>query len=424
MSKLYQKNKNDPPVARDLPPIAGKIAWARQLYRRIQEPMEVFKQQGKLLEMPEAKRIIKNFNKLAKVLLEFEMLYHRGWLRQIEAARSGLQASLLIKHPETAELFVNFDPQILTMVRETECMARLGLEIPPLAITMRAKQTEYKDNYSALQMLLQENKRVRNKIPTAFESLMGPHVSKVDKRLEPGLSKLSWTSLNIQEYIQEVYSVLGELELLMDRAHDLMEFRIDAVLKEMSTTKLCQLPEDEPWLCDAFLENTQMLCAKGAVALQTKSLVVEEAANELINMLCPVDFEDEDEKIEMEEDEEEQRSQAGSPTGSQGARTSSRKSRPVSSKAHLVAKKKREMRENIEEAANELLAHFNHRNQDALMKVTKNTLESLRKRITSSSMVHYLGDSGGFGDAKKDSGPFFKTSLLWPSQTCNAACIR
>lgn len=37
--------------------------------------------------------------------------------------------------------------------------------------------------------------------------------------------------------------------------------------------------------------------------MQTKSLVVEEAANELINMLCPVDFEDEDEKIEMEEDE-------------------------------------------------------------------------------------------------------------------------
>ncbi|XP_056016925.1 dynein axonemal heavy chain 5-like isoform X3 [Ostrea edulis] len=409
VSKLYQKNKNDPPVARDLPPIAGKIAWARQLYRRIQDPMEVFKQQGKLLEIPEAKKIIKNFNKLAKVLLEFEMLYHRGWLRQIEAARSGLQASLLIKHPETAELFVNFDPQILTMVRETECMARLGQEIPPLAVTMRAKQTEYKENYNALQMLLQENKRVRSKIPTAFESLMGPHISKVDKRLESGLNKLSWTSLNIQDYIQEVYGVLGELELLMDRAHDLMEFRIDAVLKEMATTKLCQLPEDEPWLCDAFIENTQMLCAKGAVALQTKSLVVEEAANELINMLCPADMEVDEEKMEIEEDEDEQRSQSGSPTESQGARTSSRKSRPVSSKANLVAKKKREMRENIEEAANELLAHFNHRNQDALLKVTKNTLESLRKRITSSSMVHYLGDTGNFGDSKKDSGPFFKT---------------
>ncbi len=39
----------------------------------------------------------------------------------------------------------------------------------------------------------------------------------------------------------------------------------------------------------------------------------------------------------------------------------------------------------------ELLAHFNHRNLDALLKVTRNTLEGLRKRITSSSMVHYLG---------------------------------
>ena len=43
------------------------------------------------------------------------------------------------------------------------------------------------------------------------------------------------------------------------------------------------------------------------------------------------------------------------------------------------------------DAARELLAHFSHRNLDALLKVTKNTLEGLRKRITSSSMVHYIG---------------------------------
>lgn len=59
---------------------------------------------------------------------------------------------MLVRHPESNELYVNFDPQILTMIRETECMARLGLEIPQLARTMRAKQTEYKDHYNALQV--------------------------------------------------------------------------------------------------------------------------------------------------------------------------------------------------------------------------------------------------------------------------------
>ena len=84
--------------------------------------------------------------------MKFPAIYSNIIHLQIEMARSGLQASLLVRHPETNELYVNFDSQILTMIRETECMARLGLEIPPLAKTMRAKQTEYKDNYNALQV--------------------------------------------------------------------------------------------------------------------------------------------------------------------------------------------------------------------------------------------------------------------------------
>jgi dynein heavy chain len=68
----------------------------------------------------------------------------------VEAAKSGLQSSLLVRHPETKELFVNFDPQILTLIRETECMARLGLDIPPAAKKLRAKQTYLKENYNSL----------------------------------------------------------------------------------------------------------------------------------------------------------------------------------------------------------------------------------------------------------------------------------
>ena len=44
----------------------------------------------------------------------------------------------------------------------------------------------------------------------------------------------------------------------MDRAHDVTEFRIDAILKEMSVTPLCLLPEDEPYTVDDFLDNTQV----------------------------------------------------------------------------------------------------------------------------------------------------------------------
>ena len=83
VSKLYSRQKNDPPLARNLPPMAGKILWARQLFHRIQEPMSLFQKHSTVLQTAEAKPIIRNYNRVAKVLLEFEIVYHRGWLQQV-----------------------------------------------------------------------------------------------------------------------------------------------------------------------------------------------------------------------------------------------------------------------------------------------------------------------------------------------------
>ena len=41
VQRRYQKQKSEPPCARMLPPISGKIAWARQLFRKIEQPMLV-----------------------------------------------------------------------------------------------------------------------------------------------------------------------------------------------------------------------------------------------------------------------------------------------------------------------------------------------------------------------------------------------
>lgn len=47
----------------------------------------------------------------------------------------------------------------------------------------------------------------------------------------------------------------------MDRVNDLVEFRIDAVLQEMSGSALCILPEDEPITCAEFVQTTRVKTA-------------------------------------------------------------------------------------------------------------------------------------------------------------------
>ena len=64
----------------------------------------------------------------------------------------GLQASLLVRHPETRKLFVNFDPQLVQMMRETEYMTKMGLSIPEAARLMYLRQDQLKQTADDLQV--------------------------------------------------------------------------------------------------------------------------------------------------------------------------------------------------------------------------------------------------------------------------------
>jgi len=51
--------------------------------RQIEEPMMEFKRHPQLMQSSEMKKIIRNYNKLSKTLLEYELIYYRCWLSQV-----------------------------------------------------------------------------------------------------------------------------------------------------------------------------------------------------------------------------------------------------------------------------------------------------------------------------------------------------
>ena len=46
-----------------------------------------------------------------------------------------------MRHPDTGELYVNCDPQLIQLIRETECMMKMKLPIPETARLLFLRRT-------------------------------------------------------------------------------------------------------------------------------------------------------------------------------------------------------------------------------------------------------------------------------------------
>ena len=49
------------------------------------------------------------YNRIATALVTFETMWFQSWKTNIEAAKAGMKATLLVHHPETKEILVNAD---------------------------------------------------------------------------------------------------------------------------------------------------------------------------------------------------------------------------------------------------------------------------------------------------------------------------
>ncbi|TPX43177.1 hypothetical protein SeLEV6574_g05202 [Synchytrium endobioticum] len=284
--KLYQRCKDGPPIPRNTPPVSGAIAWARQLYRRIETPMKHFKAFTRVLETAEAKKHIRNYNRLARALIEFELLWYRSWYNIVDQAKTGLQATLFVADPE-GNLYVNFDPQIGQLIRETRCMQRLGLEVPDAVRGVCLKQMYYKSLANTLQHILQRKKAVLDRVSSILRKAMGPHIDQLDRTLQPGLTALTWTSVNLEHYVNDNLAQLAKIEELIDKLLDIVECRIEAGVRKIAEMQLCEVPsENEQWTVDVFTERTEKKCSTIASQIVTRSNLIESAARDLMAELA------------------------------------------------------------------------------------------------------------------------------------------
>lgn len=234
--------------------------------------------------------------------------------------------------------------------------------------------------------MVQENERIRQKIPELLQHLLVVHCQRVDDAIAPGLTVVSWLSMNLHSYLDNVNQELKKLELTIDRASGLIEHRINVTLQNIISLPLCELPLADTITTETFITETQQLCKEASEKLDNWNMMIERASHELITLLLPDD--------EMLLAEISQSDVTNEPS----------QERP-STASH---KRQLDQRTQLQQEAKQLLEYFNRQTIDALVTMTRRSLELLRKRIATASHTY-----GEYSDDKKMSRqPLFSSNVV------------
>ena len=275
----------NPPVQRNAPPVAGNIMWARQLLRRIEEPMRRFEQNKSIMGTKESRRIVKTYNRVARALIEFEALWNQAWLRSVESVWQGLNSTLLVRHPETGQPIVNFDKDIAKLVREAKFMRRMGIAIPPVAQMVLLQEDKFTYYFQQLAHLVREHQRILDSIATIVKPLLKPHIDDLEKKLAPGLSVLSWTSLNVDGFIHLLTQALSRFEELVCKVNDVLRNRVEHNLDTIARMLLVSLPADAAFSYDEFVALQTRFIAKQGRAIGVRNAEVRRTVQELVHLI-------------------------------------------------------------------------------------------------------------------------------------------
>lgn len=291
VQQIYESQKASPPFPRNIPPVAGNIMWSQMLLRRIEEPMVMFKDNPLIQNNIEARDIIRTYNRVARALIQFEHLWHEAWLKAVDNAKTGLLATLLVESPFENKLYVNFDPEIMQLIRESKTLQRMKIPIPESASIILQQEDKFKYYYYQLSFAVDEYGRVCEKVAAVTKAILAPHLDDLLQIFGPGLHILTWQSMNIDAYLSRLHNSLRKFEELVDKINEIIDNRISTNVKKISRMIFVTLPADASFTLEQFVSLQDKSIRAKSEELITKNKLVERAVQDIIPLLSRYQFE-------------------------------------------------------------------------------------------------------------------------------------
>ncbi|XP_070581054.1 dynein beta chain, ciliary-like isoform X2 [Ptychodera flava] len=233
------------PVNKNMPEVAGALKWSDELRQRISIPMGNFKHiEHPIMNSQDAKIIFTKYEEMMNLLGKYDEKVYQDWTSGVEEkCQFNLGQPLITRNGETKLITVNFDPQLVAVLREVKYLNIRGTDdIPEKGKALYEKHETFHQYRANLDLTVAWYNEVRETVLEVEYPLIEGQLAEIDTKLEQAENTLNWNQDGIWEYIQTTRDKVHDLQQRVQKAKQNIE-NIQKIMGEWSKVPLYERKE-------------------------------------------------------------------------------------------------------------------------------------------------------------------------------------
>ncbi|XP_068269716.1 LOW QUALITY PROTEIN: dynein axonemal heavy chain 17 [Nyctibius grandis] len=236
-----------PAVHKNMPPVAGQLAWALELQQRLEGPhRDLLAMNHPVMAGAEAELVSRKYEEMLGLLQGYRKEVYEEWARGAgQDCSFSLGQPLVRRDPDSSLLSVNFSKELVAVLREVKYLSfQQQPDIPASAASLFAENETYQGFVVNLDLVTGWYNEVKQRLLPVELPLVAGDLGDVDGRLASAESTLFWDHEGVAEYIQEMKETMSDLHTRVQKARLNLE-SVTRLMEECSATPLFERKDNK-----------------------------------------------------------------------------------------------------------------------------------------------------------------------------------
>jgi dynein heavy chain len=261
----FDQNRTNPPLRIQEPQFAGSALWAHSLSAIVTESYNSIIRLKNILTARDMEELNEEYSSFIVVARDFKLLRYKQWSETLGTSAdnpNGLQSRLdkhLLRRADSdgsattttvrsgTEIVCDFDEDIVSLFSEVSYWEKFHGEfsIPYVAHDLCNKKEQLRVMREHVMMVVRAYNDIIRDISSDERHLFIDHLRRLDRRIGPGMTKLTWQSRNmIDMYVKDCCSNCQEVHAIVKEFKETKSV-IMKICKQMSTALLLRVDKNQ-----------------------------------------------------------------------------------------------------------------------------------------------------------------------------------